>query len=203
MNAPPAWHSIRLECCRPTRPSPTSFPVGQAGCQGHPGVCRRPRGGAHQHLQQQPQAVEGLRQRAHQQLLRAPGGARRARAGAVWGVWSAPRDATSRAREQCHRSRTHRPHPPADSPPPPPMGPPLYARLPTQTFNPQDGAKAVIHAASCDWDADRPQGKGKKLPPAQDLRCAQLCVRVLVARGPAPRGLPAPKRAHQPCRTSL
>ncbi|GBF90754.1 hypothetical protein Rsub_03055 [Raphidocelis subcapitata] len=37
---------------------------------------------------------------------------------------------------------------------------------------PEDGAKAVIHAASCDWDADRPApAKGKaKVAPQQDLR---------------------------------
>lgn len=34
---------------------------------------------------------------------------------------------------------------------------------------PEDGAQAVIHAASCDWAADLPEGK-KKTPPQKDLR---------------------------------
>jgi len=46
----------------------------QTGCQGAAGVRGRPRGGAHQHLQQQPEAFKGPDQRYDQQVLRAPAG---------------------------------------------------------------------------------------------------------------------------------
>jgi hypothetical protein len=46
---------------------------------------------------------------------------------------------------------------------------------PNQPPDKQDGAQAVIHAASCNWEADAP--KGKKVAPADDLRCVRFGLR--------------------------
>lgn len=54
--------------------------------------------------------------------------------------------------------------------------PPPLPSSKTTKHNQQDGAKAVIHAATCDWDADRPaaaaakKGAKGKPSPASDLR---------------------------------
>jgi hypothetical protein len=72
---------------------------------------------------------------------------------------------TKKAQKVCALSREHAPA----------RGPRPLTCAPRRRGSPsprQDGAKAVIHAASCDWDADAPKpakGKGKLLP-HQDLR---------------------------------